>query len=98
MGDQMRMTPEGPRSLSETDYRADNEPKVIRNPQTHHITASPMRLHPFADTAIGPSAGLTQRSVDVCVRPRLASGNRGKERFDERDSEDRFFGTAENSE
>ncbi|HEV8068326.1 MAG TPA: recombinase family protein [Planctomycetaceae bacterium] len=39
MGDQLRMTPEGPRSLSEGDYRANNEPKVIRNPKTQHITA-----------------------------------------------------------
>ncbi len=47
MGDQLRMTPEGPRSLSESDYRADNEPKVIRNPQSQHITAkSPSPFDP----------------------------------------------------
>jgi hypothetical protein len=32
MGDQARLSPSGPRSLEEGDYRPDGEPKVIRNP------------------------------------------------------------------
>jgi hypothetical protein len=50
MGDQLRMTPEGPRFLSEGDYRADNEPKVIRNLKTQVITAkSPSRFEPVVE-------------------------------------------------
>ena len=33
MGDKLRFTPEGPRELEETDFREDEKPKVIRNPE-----------------------------------------------------------------
>ncbi|MCA9055828.1 MAG: recombinase family protein, partial [Planctomycetaceae bacterium] len=39
MGDQIRFTPEGPRPLMDTDFRADGKPKVIRNPTEQHIEA-----------------------------------------------------------
>ena len=39
MGDQLRMTPGGPRSLSDADYSMTNKPKVIRNPETGRIAA-----------------------------------------------------------
>ena len=40
MGDQLRFTPEGPRELEETDFRADNDrPKVVSNPEKDRITA-----------------------------------------------------------
>ena len=32
MGDQLRMTPDGPRALKEQDTRADGKPKVVQNP------------------------------------------------------------------
>jgi hypothetical protein len=34
MGDQVRFTPTGPRSLEEEDLRADGKPKVVRNPDS----------------------------------------------------------------
>jgi hypothetical protein len=37
MGDQLRMTPAGPRSLEDDDYGATNQPKVIRNPEPNRI-------------------------------------------------------------
>jgi len=39
MGDQMRFTPEGPRELEGDDFRSDEAPKVIRNPEDQRITA-----------------------------------------------------------
>lgn len=39
MGDRRRLTPEGPRLMDDSDYRPDNQPKVIRNPQDQVITA-----------------------------------------------------------
>jgi hypothetical protein len=48
MGDQLRFSPEGPRELDETDYRAEEansqegdkpKPKVIRNSETDRISA-----------------------------------------------------------
>ncbi len=45
MGDQLRMTPDGPRALEDGDYRETNQPsqpvqpKVIRNPEQNRIAA-----------------------------------------------------------
>jgi hypothetical protein len=39
LGDQLRMTPSGPRPLSDGDYQADKKPKVIRNPESQRISA-----------------------------------------------------------
>jgi hypothetical protein len=33
MGDKLNFAPEGPRELEETDYREDERPKVIHNPE-----------------------------------------------------------------
>jgi DNA invertase Pin-like site-specific DNA recombinase len=47
MGDQLRMTPDGPRALEDGDYRETNksgqptQPKVIRNPKQNLISAKP---------------------------------------------------------
>jgi hypothetical protein len=50
MGDQMRLAPQGRRLLAESDFRADNQPKVIRNPASHHITAkSPSAFEPVVE-------------------------------------------------
>ena len=40
MGDQLRLTPNGPRSLDEEDFGANNKPKVIQNPRDAHITTT----------------------------------------------------------
>jgi hypothetical protein len=39
MGDQLRLTPEGPRELDESDHRTDGKPKVIRNGEAQQVTA-----------------------------------------------------------
>ncbi len=40
MGDQLRWTPEGPRELTDADFRIENDkPKVIRNPVEQRIVA-----------------------------------------------------------
>ena len=39
MGDLLRFTPEGPRTLKEADYRWDEQPKVIRNAPEMHVVA-----------------------------------------------------------
>lgn len=48
MGDQLRYTAQGPREINDADFRPDNKPKVIRNPDRDHTTA---RAHgdPVAD-------------------------------------------------
>lgn len=51
MGDQVRLSPEGPRDLEETDYSSlTNKLKVIRNPESTHITASAY-FEPIEDPA-----------------------------------------------
>jgi hypothetical protein len=40
MGDCRRMTPEGPRFVEDGDFRPDNKPKVIQNPESARITAT----------------------------------------------------------
>jgi hypothetical protein len=37
MGDQLRMTPDGPRTLEDQDSRSDGKPKVVRNPDGGRI-------------------------------------------------------------
>ena len=48
MGDKLRFTPQGPRNLDDRDYRSDNRPKVIRNPESEQIVA-PARFEPLVD-------------------------------------------------
>ncbi len=48
MGDKLRFTPEGPRELKDTDFRKDDKPKVIRNPEDKRVTA-PARFDPLVD-------------------------------------------------
>jgi hypothetical protein len=48
MGDQLRYTPEGPRELNASDYRSDEKPKVIRNPETD-VTVAPTDFDPLVD-------------------------------------------------
>lgn len=47
MGDQLRFTPEGPREMTEADYRRDGKPKVVSNPAEHRVTA-PAHFEPAA--------------------------------------------------
>lgn len=51
MGDQVRLSPEGPRELEESDYDINTEkPKVIRNPDSSLIKA-PAHFEPLVDLA-----------------------------------------------
>ncbi len=50
MGDQLRFTPEGPRVLSEQDYRSDGQPKFIVNSRPTQIVAAG-RFEPIVDAA-----------------------------------------------
>jgi len=40
MGDKLRFTPEGPRELTDDEFRDDNKVSVVRNPPEQHISAS----------------------------------------------------------
>ena len=46
MGDQLRMTPAGPRPLDEQDERPDGKPKVIQNPSSARVVV-PARFEPI---------------------------------------------------
>ncbi len=48
MGDKLRFAPEGPRELDDADFREDEKPKVVRNPERQRITA-PARFEPLVD-------------------------------------------------
>jgi hypothetical protein len=48
MGDQLRFTPDGPRVLSEQDYRSDGQPKVIVNSESTQIIAA-AKFDPIVD-------------------------------------------------
>ena len=48
MGDKLRFAPDGPRKLEEADFRKDEKPKVIRNPEDKQITAA-ARFAPLVD-------------------------------------------------
>ncbi len=51
MGDQVRLSPDGPRDFEESDYDSyTNKPKVIRNPESSQITA-PAHFEPLEDPA-----------------------------------------------
>jgi len=39
MGDQLRFTPQGPRSLEDADFRDGSLPKVVMNPESNLVTA-----------------------------------------------------------
>ncbi|MFH1266504.1 MAG: recombinase family protein [Planctomycetota bacterium] len=67
MGDKLRFTPSGPRPLEDRDFREDDKPKVIRNPESQRITA-PARFEPLVDVgrhrqllAVLDARGGTQR-------------------------------------
>jgi DNA invertase Pin-like site-specific DNA recombinase len=50
MGDQVRFTPSGPRTLQEEDYRPDGQPKVVRNPESSLIRqVVPVKFEPITD-------------------------------------------------
>ena len=48
MGDKARFTPAGPREMEERDYRSDDKPKVIRNPEVNLVVA-PARFEALVD-------------------------------------------------
>ena len=48
MGDKLRFAPEGPRELEDKDFREDDKPKVIRNPEAQRV-AAPARFEPLVD-------------------------------------------------
>jgi hypothetical protein len=48
LGDQRRISPNGPRELMDSDFRADQKPKVIRNPADVQIKA-PAKFDPLVD-------------------------------------------------
>jgi hypothetical protein len=39
MGDRRRISPEGPRFMEDADYRSDEMPKVVQNPQNQQVIA-----------------------------------------------------------
>ena len=47
-GDKLRFAPEGPRELDDGDFREDEKPKVVRNPESRRITA-PTLFDPLVD-------------------------------------------------
>ena len=50
MGDQSRFTADGPRMMTESDYRADEKPKVVRNPDEECVS-TPASFEPIVDPA-----------------------------------------------
>lgn len=48
MGDKLRFAPDGPRELGDSDFRNDDKPKIIRNPENKRITA-PASFEPLVD-------------------------------------------------
>jgi hypothetical protein len=48
LGDKLRFTAAGPRTLEDRDFRKDEKPKVICNPKSERITA-PARFAPLVD-------------------------------------------------
>jgi hypothetical protein len=48
MGDRLRFSPDGPRELEEDDYRPDEKPKVVRNPDEQAVTR-PAAFDPLID-------------------------------------------------
>ena len=50
LGDQVRFSPDGPRDLRATDFRGENLPKVIRNPEETQISTV-ARFEPLVDHA-----------------------------------------------
>jgi DNA invertase Pin-like site-specific DNA recombinase len=71
MGDQMRFTPEGPRELRDSDFRADEAPKVIRNPEDHRITA---------EAKFSPVVDPKKRDELIAILDSRAGTQRGKPR------------------
>lgn len=81
-GDRRRLTPEGPRLVEDSDYRADNKPKVIRNPQDQVITA---KAH------FEPLISESQADRLIKILDKRAGSQRGKPRS--RDPERNPLGT-----
>ncbi|MBN1855257.1 MAG: recombinase family protein [Pirellulales bacterium] len=71
LGDKLRFTPQGPRDLVNADYRPDDRPKVIRNPEQNIISA-PVNFQPIVDPSIHQQllATLDARSGIQRGRPR----------------------------
>ena len=71
MGDCFRMSPEGPRHLETSDYRPDEKPKIIRNPESQLIVSkahgSPVITLEQADRVL---AQLDQRAGSQKGKPR----------------------------
>jgi len=71
MGDQMRFTAEGPRELKDNDFRSDEAPKVIRNPEDQRITA---------EAHFSPIVDPTKRDELIAILDSRAGTQRGKPR------------------
>lgn len=75
MGDQRRMTPNGPRALEDHDLREDGQPKVIRNPEDT-LTTAKARFEPLVTllqhqelVSIPDVRGGSQRGKPRCREP-----------------------------
>ncbi|WP_207397512.1 recombinase family protein [Bremerella alba] len=77
MGDQLRLSSDGVRELEETDFREDEQPKVIRNPSDLHVTGQGT-----FDPVVDPEAhkaliqdldrrGATQRAIPRSRNPKM---------------------------
>src|SRR4051812_10395422 len=71
MGDQLRYSAEGPRTLGESDLRADGKPKVVPTPDSARLVA-PARFEPLVD---GDRHDVLLRTLDA-----RAGSQRGKPR------------------
>ncbi len=77
MGDQLRFTPNGPGQLIENDFRTDNKPKVVRNPQEVFVNA-PASFEPIvsAEEHEKLQSILDARSTSQRGKPRSRDPNR----------------------
>ncbi len=71
MGDQLRYSANGPRVLNESDFRSDDKPKVIRNPEAE-LTVAPARF----DAVVDPK----RHQQLIAELDRRAGSQRGKPR------------------
>jgi hypothetical protein len=74
MGDQLRVTNDGPRELDVTDYRFDDEPKVIRNPESVQVRGR---------TAFEPLVDVEEHHELMAELDRRAGSQKGKPRSKE---------------
>ena len=71
MGDQMRFTNDGPRELTDADYRSGDTPKVVQNPADQRIVA---------DTKFDPVVDREEQKELIAILDRRAGTQKGQPR------------------